>query len=191
MLTVLGGLAEFERELIVTRTGEGRARAVARGQHMGRPPMLTAHQRTEALRALADGSATQADLARRFNVSQSTISRLGNKLIPAKAQPPLDSDTERAARVFMSRISGRYAVDRAILFGSRARRTHNATSDADIAVEMKGEHGERSTTAIDMAGIGLDVILETGILVGILTPLGKDSANPDTLSKSHTTRTTQ
>src|SRR3546814_18362999 len=50
MLTVLGGLAEFERELIVTRTGEGRARAVARGQHMGRPPMLTAHQRTEALR---------------------------------------------------------------------------------------------------------------------------------------------
>src|SRR3546814_7376094 len=49
---------------------------------MGRPPMLTAHQRTEALRALADGSATQADLARRFNVSQSTISRLGNKLIP-------------------------------------------------------------------------------------------------------------
>src|SRR3546814_2439839 len=83
----------------------GRARAVARGQHMGRPPMLTAHQRTEALRALADCSATQADLARRFNVSQSTISRLGNKLIPAKAQPPLDSDTERAARVFMSRIS--------------------------------------------------------------------------------------
>src|SRR3546814_8109650 len=78
-------------------------------------------QRTEALRALADGSATQADLARRFNVSQSTISRLGNKLIPAKAQPPLDSDTERVARVFMSRISGRYAVDRAILFGKIGR----------------------------------------------------------------------
>ena len=38
MLTVLGGLAEFERDLIRTRTGEGRARAVARGQKMGRPP---------------------------------------------------------------------------------------------------------------------------------------------------------
>src|SRR3546814_17549795 len=85
-------------------------------------------------------------------------------LIPAKAQPPLDSDTERAARVFMSRISGRYAVDRAILFGSRARRTHNATSDADIAVVLKGEHGKRSTTAIDMAGIAFDVMLENGIL---------------------------
>ncbi len=32
MLTVLGGLAEFERDLIRTRTGEGRAQAMARGQ---------------------------------------------------------------------------------------------------------------------------------------------------------------
>ena len=41
MLTVLGGLAEFERELIRARTGEGRERAKARGVHMGRPPKLT------------------------------------------------------------------------------------------------------------------------------------------------------
>ena len=76
MLTVLGGLAEFERDLIRTRTGEGRARAKTRGVHMGRPPKLTAHQKREALNALADGTASQADLARRFNVSQATISRL-------------------------------------------------------------------------------------------------------------------
>jgi DNA invertase Pin-like site-specific DNA recombinase len=76
MLTVLGGLAEFERELIRSRTGEGRARAKTRGVHMGRPPKLTAHQRREALNALADASTSQADLARRFNVSQATISRL-------------------------------------------------------------------------------------------------------------------
>jgi hypothetical protein len=43
---------------------------------MGRPPKLTKHQRREALTALSDGTATQADLARRFNVSQATISRL-------------------------------------------------------------------------------------------------------------------
>jgi transposase-like protein len=43
---------------------------------MGRPPKLTAHQKREALNALADRSASQADLARRFNVSQATISRL-------------------------------------------------------------------------------------------------------------------
>lgn len=76
MLTVLGGLAEFERDLIKARTGEGRARAKARGQHMGRPHTLTRHQRDEARQALDAGTATQADLARRFNVSQSTISRI-------------------------------------------------------------------------------------------------------------------
>jgi DNA invertase Pin-like site-specific DNA recombinase len=49
MLTILGGLAEFERELIRARTGEGRARAKAAGVHMGRPPKLTLHQRREAI----------------------------------------------------------------------------------------------------------------------------------------------
>jgi DNA invertase Pin-like site-specific DNA recombinase len=41
MLTVLGGLAEFERDLIRARTGEGRERAKARGVKMGRRPKLT------------------------------------------------------------------------------------------------------------------------------------------------------
>jgi DNA invertase Pin-like site-specific DNA recombinase len=76
MLTVLGGLAEFERELIRARTSDGRERAKARGVHMGRPPALNRHQREDALQALDQGTATQADLARRYNVSQSTISRL-------------------------------------------------------------------------------------------------------------------
>ena len=45
MLTVLGGLAEFERELIRARTGEGRARAKANGVRLGRKPTFTHHQR--------------------------------------------------------------------------------------------------------------------------------------------------
>src|SRR6516164_4400967 len=60
MLTILGGLAEFERELIAARTGEGRKRAKARGVRFGRPPSLTAHQRQEAIQRLAEG-VTQAD----------------------------------------------------------------------------------------------------------------------------------
>jgi DNA invertase Pin-like site-specific DNA recombinase len=75
MLTVLGGLAEFERELILARTGDGRARAKVRGVKFGRPTALTPHQRAEALQRLARGEA-QADVARTFNVSQATISRL-------------------------------------------------------------------------------------------------------------------
>ena len=76
MLTVLGGLAEFERELIRARTSEGRERAKARGVHMGRPPKLTPHQKKEALRRREDGETTR-EIARLFNVSPNTISRLG------------------------------------------------------------------------------------------------------------------
>jgi DNA invertase Pin-like site-specific DNA recombinase len=75
MVTILAGLAEFERELILARTSDGRARAKDRGVRFGRPPTLTAHQRTEALQRLTQGEA-QADVARSFNVSQATISRL-------------------------------------------------------------------------------------------------------------------
>src|SRR5215468_9044014 len=50
MLTVLGGLAEFERELICARTGEGRKRAKARGVKFGRQPALRAHRGREASR---------------------------------------------------------------------------------------------------------------------------------------------
>lgn len=76
MLTVLGGLAEFERELIRARTGEGRARAKARGQHMGRPPKLTQHQRAEAVRRRDKGEETLAEIGRSYNVSPQTIGRL-------------------------------------------------------------------------------------------------------------------
>src|SRR6185312_153225 len=75
MLTVLGGLAEFERELIRARTGEGRSRAKARGVKFGRPSKLTAQQRQEALQRLAKGE-TQADIARTYNVDATTIGRL-------------------------------------------------------------------------------------------------------------------
>jgi DNA invertase Pin-like site-specific DNA recombinase len=76
MLTVLGGLAEFERDLIRTRTGEGRARAIARGQKMGRPPKLTPHQRREAIKRRDRGGESLADIGRSYNVSGATISRL-------------------------------------------------------------------------------------------------------------------
>jgi DNA invertase Pin-like site-specific DNA recombinase len=76
MLTVLGGLAEFERDLIRTRTGEARARAKARGVKMGRKPKMTPHQMKEAIRRREVGEPMR-DIAEDFNVSHSTISRLG------------------------------------------------------------------------------------------------------------------
>jgi DNA invertase Pin-like site-specific DNA recombinase len=82
MLTVLGGLAEFERSLILARTSDGRTRAKARGVRFGRPPSLTAHQRAEALQRLAAGE-TQTDIARSYNVSHVTIGRLQPRPFPA------------------------------------------------------------------------------------------------------------
>jgi DNA invertase Pin-like site-specific DNA recombinase len=78
MLTVLGGLAEFERELIRARTGEGRKRAKDRGVKFGRPRKLTPHQRQEALRRLSAGE-TMMDVARTYNVHHTTIGRLLGK----------------------------------------------------------------------------------------------------------------
>jgi DNA invertase Pin-like site-specific DNA recombinase len=75
MITILAGPAEFERSLILARTSEGRTRAKARGVKFGRKPTLTAHQQAEALARRAAGEAL-VEIARTYNVSHSTISRL-------------------------------------------------------------------------------------------------------------------
>ncbi|HKH28808.1 MAG TPA: recombinase family protein [Sphingomicrobium sp.] len=75
MLTVLGGLAEFERELIRARTGEGRERAKARGVRLGRKPKLNQHQQKEAL-ARRDAGEPVTEIARSYDVHHATISRL-------------------------------------------------------------------------------------------------------------------
>ncbi len=66
MLTVLWGLAEFERHLILARTAEGRQRAQAGGVRFGRKPKLTRHQRGEALARKAAGE-TLAEIGRSYN----------------------------------------------------------------------------------------------------------------------------
>ncbi len=76
MIAVLGGLADVERDLIRTHTAEGRNRAKACGQHMGRPPKLAEAQKVEARRRRAEG-ATLRELAKSYDVGLATISRLG------------------------------------------------------------------------------------------------------------------
>ena len=75
MVTILAGLATFERHLIKARTDEGRTRAKARGVRFGRPPKMTPFQRHEALQRLANGE-SQADIARAYNVDPAAICRL-------------------------------------------------------------------------------------------------------------------
>jgi DNA invertase Pin-like site-specific DNA recombinase len=75
MLTLLGGIAEFERELIRIRTTEGRTRAVAMGVRLGRPAKMNEGQRQEALRRVEAGEKVD-EVAKSYKVSASTISRL-------------------------------------------------------------------------------------------------------------------
>ena len=75
MLTVLGGLAEFERDLIRARTGEGRERAKARGVKMGRD-RSSPRTSSEARSAARGQGEPIREIARSYNVHNSTISRL-------------------------------------------------------------------------------------------------------------------
>jgi DNA invertase Pin-like site-specific DNA recombinase len=76
MLTVLGGLAEFERELIRQRTGKGRARAKAKGVKFGRKEKLTPQQAREAIERRKVQGQSLSEIARSYNVSHTTIMRL-------------------------------------------------------------------------------------------------------------------
>jgi DNA invertase Pin-like site-specific DNA recombinase len=79
MLTIVGGLAEFERSLIKARTDVGIKRAREAGIRFGRPPKLTRHQQAQALKLLDQGE-LQSAVARLLNVDQSTISRLASRV---------------------------------------------------------------------------------------------------------------
>jgi DNA invertase Pin-like site-specific DNA recombinase len=75
MLTVLGGLAEFERDLSGHVPAKAR-RAKARGVKMGRPHKLTPHERKEAIKRRSRGEESLTEIGRSYNVSAATISRL-------------------------------------------------------------------------------------------------------------------
>jgi DNA invertase Pin-like site-specific DNA recombinase len=76
MLIVLGALAKFERDLICTRTGEGRARARVNGMKMGRKPRLSPYLQCEAIRRRDRGQEILAVIGRSYNVSGWTLSKL-------------------------------------------------------------------------------------------------------------------
>ena len=75
----------------------------------------------------------------------------------------IDQNTEKAVRRFMGLIPDRFGVDSAILFGSRARGTHDSASDADLAILLNGKPQPILKTSLDLADVAFDVLLETGI----------------------------
>jgi predicted nucleotidyltransferase len=85
----------------------------------------------------------------------------------------IDSETRKAVSAFIEKIARQYEMDGAILFGSRARNSHHAESDADVAVLLHGQGGEFVATKLAMADVAYEVLLETGIRIQPL-PIWKD-----------------
>ena len=94
----------------------------------------------------------------------------------------IDQDTEEAVRRFLHRIADRYDMAGAILYGSRARGTHRADSDADLAVLLKGERERVLKTMLAMSDVAYDVLLETGINITPLPVWLNEWEHPETYS---------
>ena len=77
----------------------------------------------------------------------------------------IDPETKQAVRAFIEKITLQYDLFGVILFGSRARHTHRADSDADVAVLLKGTPGNFIETRFALIDIAYDVLLDTGILI--------------------------
>jgi uncharacterized protein len=93
-----------------------------------------------------------------------------------------DPDTVGAAREFVRRVSARYSVKSAVLFGSRARGTHRSDSDVDIAIVLQGQRGKLIETSVEMADIAFELLLETTVYIQPL-PIWEDEwDHPETHS---------
>ena len=77
----------------------------------------------------------------------------------------MDPNTEQAIRIFLDRITVRYPVSGAFLFGSRARGDFRPDSDLEIAVLLQGARTSRVDAALEMADIAFDVLMDTGFLI--------------------------
>ena len=75
LASMLGAMAQYEREIIRDRTREGIAEARRQGRTGGRPPSLTREQTAAAVGMIQRDERTQAEVARLFGVDRSTVSR--------------------------------------------------------------------------------------------------------------------
>ena len=95
------------------------------------------------------------------------------------------ASTLLATRAFAARVAHAYPTQQAILFGSRARGTAHAESDADVAVILSGPTGHFVHTKMAMNDIAYDILLDTGIRIQPLPVWEAEWAHPDSYSNPH------
>jgi predicted nucleotidyltransferase len=102
---------------------------------------------------------------------------------PVKAK--LEPATSEAIRLFLERVSDKYDVTSAKLFGSRARADARADSDFDIAVFLEGKRGDFVRTKLDMTDIAYDALLEEGIHIQALPVWEDELLHPEDYSNPY------
>lgn len=99
--------------------------------------------------------------------------------------PHISADTLQATRAFAARVSLTYPMREAILFGSRARGTAHAESDADVAVILKGPPGYFIKTKMALNDIAYDILLDTGIRIQPLPVWESEWAHPESYTNPY------
>lgn len=94
----------------------------------------------------------------------------------------LDHDTAEAVRRFLALLAPRFDMVGALIYGSRARGTHRPDSDADLAILLNGTHEPTLPTALAMADIAYDILLQTGINISPLPVWMDDWQHPEQFS---------
>jgi len=94
----------------------------------------------------------------------------------------IDKETVNATRAFIEKVAHRYDLAGAILFGSRARKSHKLDSDADVAVLLHGRPGKFVAIKLVMADLAYDVLLETGIRIQPLPIWEEEWEHPEAYS---------
>jgi DNA invertase Pin-like site-specific DNA recombinase len=79
MLTVLGGIAQFEREIMFERQREGVVKAKAQGKYKGRKP-ISSIRKKEVIRLATEG-VSKANIARQLKIGEATIYRMLKKTL--------------------------------------------------------------------------------------------------------------
>jgi predicted nucleotidyltransferase len=91
----------------------------------------------------------------------------------------MDALTKAATAAFRAKLVPFFDVQQAILFGSRARKTHQVESDADVAVVLRGKAGHFLETKFAMDDLAYEVLLDTGIRIQPLPIWMDEWEHPD------------
>jgi predicted nucleotidyltransferase len=96
-----------------------------------------------------------------------------------------DPVTATALQAFVQKVSNRSDFAGAILFGSRARHSHQPESDADVAVLLDSPPGKFVATKMEMDDLAYEVLLDTGVRIQPLPVWLSEWDHPDSYSNPY------